>query len=106
MKKKKGRKKKNPTSTSMVKKKENPSMIKIEVARTRTGRKTTKVQSLLIRKSPEILKVIEKVILNMVIRTSKEPKIKKVNLKLRRKNVIVMKKINLGNQAVAPLGLG
>merc|ERR1719427_2426972 len=86
------RKKKNdPTSTGTVIKKGNLSMeIKTEVAG--TGRKITKAPSLLIKTSQEIQKVIGKVIINMVIKINIEPKIKAVNLELRKKNVI---KINI-----------
>merc|ERR1719186_473265 len=89
------RKKKNdPTSTDTMKKKENLSMeIKTEVAR--AGRKITKAPSLLIKTSREIQKLIEEVIINMVMKINIEPKIKAVNLELRRKNVIAMIKLNL-----------
>merc|ERR1719508_233750 len=88
------KKKKDPTSTDTVIKKENLSMeIKTEVAR--TGRKITKAPSLLIKTGREIQKLIGKVIINMVMKINIEPKIKAVNLELRRKNVIAMIKLNL-----------
>jgi len=64
---------------------------------------TTKVLSHHTKISLEILKVIRKVILNMriktdilnmVIRTDTEPKIKKVNIKLKKKSLMIIQKLN------------
>merc|ERR1719186_872787 len=86
--------KKDPTSKDTMIKKENLSReIKTEVAR--ADRKITKAPSLLIKTSREIQKLIEEVIINTVMKINIEPKIKAVNLELRRKHVIAMIKLNL-----------